>query len=305
MKLYPWPLLLVACTSVPPNHDCTVQDATVPETDATFIDTAHAIDATPDAAPPDILLHYRDPVDPGVEGVKCIDVPGPAQDTWVTGWHVERHSGTHHVGVAIRRVGAPYLTPTKCSLDPAIDEGILLSTQPVLDFTLPGGAAILVPAGASLIIETHELNSAPEPVEASVDFKLHTTAKPERSAYLLALLAGGTNVPPATTKTLTSTCYAPRDLQILALTSHTHAHSTAVTATLNGKAVYSSTTWAEPAAPTFDPPLLVKMGDAMTWSCTVANTTAATLTQCQNRDTCEMCEVLGYAIMPAPWDCRK
>lgn len=298
MTKYLLPLLLVACTSALPSSieldgsASPIVDATSPTADASLMS-------------PDILLHYRDTVAPGIEDVKCVDIPGPARDSWVTGWHVERHSGAHHAAVSLRLVGNQYTTPTKCSTDPASSKGLLLSTQPMLDFTLPGGAAILVPAGSSFIVETHELNTEAEPIEASVDFALHTTTDPGPVANLFVLIASGSNIPPAATKTLIASCPSPRDVEVLAITSHSHAHSTLVTGKVDGVMRYSSTTWAEPLAQVFDPPLPVKAGSTVTWACTVNNTTAATLTQCQNRDTCEMCELIGWAIMPETWSCRK
>ncbi len=109
------------------------------------------------------------------------------------------------------------------------------------------------------------------------------------------------SVPAGSTATISGSCKAPEALELLALTSHSHVHSTRVSGAVDGTEVYSSTSWAEPA--TVPLAISVAVGSALSWSCTVANSTTRTLGYCNERDTCEMCELIGWAAMAKPWGC--
>jgi hypothetical protein len=82
----------------------------------------------------------------------------------------------------------------------------------------------------------------------------------------------------------------PQDVQIMWTWSHMHQQATGFTATASsGETLFTTTEWAEPPAKPYAPPLSLKSGTNITWTCTYDNKMMQTLTFGQSAVSNVMC----------------
>lgn len=263
---------------------------------------------TEDAGPPVafILTFAPDaPVATGDEGVHCLDIPGPAEDTWVSGWRV-RKQGAHHVNVWRRKPGGattPWTTVSPCAGGWGRGTFILDSSKPDLIETLPEGTAMLIPGGSSLIFDVHYVNTTEAPLDEriTVDFFDGTDHDTEASGLLWfggAGAVGPLDLGPGQEKTVTFSPTLPlhADNEILTLMGHEHAHGISETVMVDGAEVYRSDNWAEP--PVLSTSVHVGTESKVSWSCTFRNDGTGVVQWGSRVADTEMCQVFGLATGP-------
>lgn len=281
------------------------------------VDAAAATVATDSGALPATAFSLAFPpepgltVEPGAEGLHCIDLPGPAVDTWVSGWHARRESGIHHFNVRVRTPGTPpeWTTLTPCGSTQGKGSFVLDDSQPDLvnDFgrTRPG-AALLLPGGSDIILEVHFYNPTTDaiPERAHVDFFVADSHEFPVNALSLTPGSNKLSVAPHSEQTVSFECIGPpKDRDVVSLGSHSHAHNVAFAISLDGTERYRSTTWTDPVLELFGPrEFLIESGSRVGWSCTIQNTTEKTLSWGATVQTSEMCNVQALAVGPA-WSC--
>lgn len=249
-------------------------------------------------------LHYSHPaVPPGAERVWCLDVPSPVSgEVKISGWKVTR-AFAHHVNLYVRKTAANYSVPAPCAIGPANEQLLFDETAPSINFQFPAGTAIRVASNARYLFEVHELNTTDASVTTDATVDVMTTTASTQDIEALLLFFPTIVVPAGMTKTLSGSCSAPSALRLLGLTSHSHAHDVQVTASVGGTPIYSSTTWAEPSITYYDRD--VAAGTPFNWTCAIQNTLPTVIQNCVSRDTCEMCELLGWAVMANQWTCQR
>jgi hypothetical protein len=83
-----------------------------------------------------------------------------------------------------------------------------------------------------------------------------------------------TNAPYTVKKSFT----LPQDVNILSSSSHMHRRATGFTSGAStGETLFETTEWAEPPPKEYSPPLQLKAGTTLDWSCTYVNDTARPL----------------------------
>lgn len=252
-------------------------------------------------------LHFAPgDVQPGDEGIHCIDIPGPAVDTWVSGWHVTK-TAVHHTNVWIRKepsTTAPWTKPTACGGGWGRGTFVLDSSRPDLVEALPPDVALKLPGGSSLIVDVHFLNTSDAPLAENVhvdffDGAQHTT---EASGLLLfgGAQAGPLDLQPGQTKTVTLTPTLPlhANNDLLTLIGHEHAHGVLETMTVDGVEVYRSSNWAEPPVLQPAPPIHVTPTSKVSWSCTYSNPDTFVVQWGPRLADTEMCQVFGLSTGP-------
>lgn len=246
---------------------------------------------------PALALEFSDTVPVGAERLQCVDLPGPDRAFWLGGWRVQRNN-VHHVNAYVR-AGASDTEPHACDNDPG--DGLLFSvSQSPFEYSLPDGSALLLPPGATLHLNVHELNAGDFEATATAHVELLEADPPERIVSAASVGVGRISVAPGATASVGGTCRMPDGAALVGLQSHAHAHTREVTATLDGAPLYASDDWADPVAVAFDPP---RAGASISLSCRIVNDTTATLTKCNSRDTCEMCTLNGWIVATTPWIC--
>lgn len=251
------------------------------------------------------------PINPGAEGVYCLNQPGPTADTWVSGWR-STSTFTHHVNIWQNTSAAHYGARAECSLatNPGIgffgvegrDATVMLGEAPEY-----AGASFLLPRASDLMWNVHEIDSTSSPGEVSVSVDFFPADPADGHAMVVRGFSlnnsPSLSVPPMTTKILRYTATSPaEEIRILTLSSHVHAHNNYATVSVGGVEVYRSTDWTSPVLERYDSlhggDLVVPPSTEISWECEVNNTTSSTLLNTNSVQSGEMCIVFGLLLGP-------
>jgi hypothetical protein len=231
---------------------------------------------------------------PGDEGLHCIDRPGPAADTYVSGWSVRRQ-GVHHVNAHIRKSGAPFADWSPCGDVFGASELLLSAASDVVE-QIPNGAAFLIPGGSSLVFDVHYINTEAEPIaeHAEIDF---AAGQPGELVHAMTLAQSGDalNLPPHGTGTVTFSAAPQVPIRLVSVMGHMHAHGVSETVSVGGAEVYRTGSWTEP--PILHPDVTVSPEAPLTWTCAYRNESDATVQWGVTLQNTEMCQVFGLVTV--------
>lgn len=163
--------------------------------------------------------------------------------------------------------GGLYLT------HPAIYPG----TRDQVAFELPDGVSMPLEARQPILTQIHLLNTTPDVVTEELLINLHT-GDPDQD-YERAGIIGGADldftIPPRTEYTATQQCTIGVDVNVFAMTSHSHARTVSfdVSTNIAGEItpIYHSEDWDSPLVKVFDPDLFVPAREGFEFSCTWNN----------------------------------
>lgn len=148
------------------------------------------------------------------------------------------------------------------------------------DFTFPEGTALLVPANATLDLNSHYVNKTASPItgEAYLNFYTVDASKVKNVMKIMDFTNTNLNIPAKTRVTIAKTFAMSRPIKILVLTSHCHKLGEKFVIRIKGGArdgeiVYTSTDWAHPEITTYDKPIELAKGEALVSEITYNNTT--------------------------------
>lgn len=237
------------------------------------------------------------PVQPGDEGIGCLDVLGPKEDTWVSGWNVSR-SGAHHVNLWLRTAGYGYPVTEVGACDAHFRQFVFSSSLPELTEELPNGTALLIPGASVLTFEIHYLNAGQTTIPARSDVTFYAATSHEREVSGMSWHRSSASlyVPPGGTKTVTFSPPLSWETEVVSMMGHMHTHGTLETVTVDGAEVYRSENWADPSL--LHPELRLTPASSVRWSCTYVNDTATHIEWGNAVQTQEMCEVIGLSTGP-------
>jgi hypothetical protein len=262
--------------------------------------------------------------DAGQEGLYCMRLPIPAEPygdgaLFVTGIESRLPVGTHHFFMAYR--SEPAIDVAEPCFDSgafvSVDEAdqhdggggkmIFLSGEGAYAYQMPPGYAMYLATGAGQMVTSHHvLNSADEPRDMYGVFNVYTAplASITHPVNTLNCLLRDIWVAPRSTATVSATCTAPFDLDMVVLSSHAHQHLERFEmrvfdgAQTVGDPIYVSTDWDSPEIVTLDTPLHLGVGQGLTFSCTFRNTGDEWIVF-GTGDYGEMCAIMsGYAYPP-------
>jgi hypothetical protein len=175
--------------------------------------------------------------------------------------------------------------------------------QPDMKHELPSGVAHLFKPGEVVVMQMHYLNTTSDPLDAKVNFTLHTTdpKKVLHEAGSIVFSNFGLDIPPLSKVTQTRTCpvSSTEDMNVLMLWSHMHKRAVRFVATTDDPGVkaplYETTQWSEPQPLIFsnDPPTMIHKGSQITFSCDYDNPTTKTFVYGPSAATNEMCILHG------------
>ncbi|HVW27029.1 MAG TPA: hypothetical protein VHC69_16805 [Polyangiaceae bacterium] len=281
---------------------------------------------TTDVPPPDtqqytfVMDSFH--VDPGGEFYECQDQPNPfGVDVAIVRTESTVSLGAHHLylfqipssqaAFNPPAFGQPALTPAftpdgkKTPVFNCPDGGFefhpyLHLTQRQYDvISYPDGIGRSLSSSEATRFMVHYLNTTSDPIDvgASVTVDYEKASGVSQLAAGIFVYAPALQVPPGMS-TQTFSYPVARDMSLLQMTGHMHqrgVHYEAHVRTAAGddRIVYTSDTWDEPPTQNFSPPLSLKAGDSVRYSCTYVNGTSTTLTYGESAATNEMCNLFG------------
>ena len=239
---------------------------------------------------------------PGQEVWKCQDFANPfgGGDAAVTTWRANMSGGSHHLLTTLRS-GATNTAVTDCG-NANLDGQVFDAQQPTSETAYPEGVAFTVPAGDGFRIEAHYLNTTDAPFDATVKIEavVDNAGDEMISAGPLLVTTPDISIPPSGTPvTIEKTCMVDRDMSLIEAVSHMHKRGMKFVAKRGDQLLYEETDYAHPKRKHFDPPVELKKGDGITFSCTYVNSGTDTIVFGQSADTNEMCALFG-TYYPAP-----
>lgn len=223
---------------------------------------------------------------------------GNTENIYVNRFEVKMRNGSHHFVAYdfrnknllpnlndLRDLRNPDNSPNYATLLSMSNHVYLAGAQSqYLDYTFPEGAALLLPAGASLDLNSHYVNktNAVTKGEAQINFYTIDQAKVQRVVQTLDLGNTNLNIPANSRVTLTKSFTFNKARKILTLTSHMHKLGEKFVIKIkggsrDGEVVYTSTDWEHPDIITFKTPLELLKGEGLTSEITYNNTTNRTV----------------------------
>jgi hypothetical protein len=170
-------------------------------------------------------------------------------------------------------------------------EYLTTSGSPTQNVKYPANIGRVFVGGAALRINVHLVNTSDQAKDAFATFKVRYVdpATLEYRAAAIFLNNVAVSVRPGRS-TATKSYQLTEDITMLGAASHMHSRGVQFTAKASsGETLYEGTEWAEPPPKTFAPPLLLKSGTTITWSCTYENETNQTLSFGESASKNEMC----------------
>ncbi len=219
---------------------------------------------------------------------------GNTEDMYVNRYEIKMRSGSHHfVAYDFRsKTILPGLNDIRDLRNP--DNSLNFATAltmsnhvyfagsqaPYQDYTFPEGMALLLPAGASLDLNSHYVNRTDGAMKGEAQFNLYTVPKARVTQVVQTLDLGNNNltIPANSRVTLSKDFLVNKARKILTLTSHMHKTGEKFVIKIkggsrNGEIVYTSTDWEHPDIVTFKTPIDLKAGEGLTSEITYNNTT--------------------------------
>lgn len=243
---------------------------------------------------------------------------GNTQDMYVNRYEIKMRPGSHHfVAYDFRTKNAlPTLNEIRDLRNP--DNSLNLATAFSMsnhvyfagsqaqyqDYTFPEGMALLLPAGASLDLNSHYVNKTDAVTKGEAQLNLYTVDKARVTQVVQTLDLGNSNLnlPAGQRTTVTKSFTVNKPRKILTLTSHMHKLGEKFVikikgGTRDGEVVYTSTDWEHPDIVTFKNPIDLKAGEGLTSEITYNNTTGKTVNFGLTSED-EMGIIFGYYYEP-------
>jgi hypothetical protein len=232
----------------------------------------------------------------GTEVYKCQNFKNPFGGAAVEVKEFESHmtSGSHHL-LLFYKASATDDPIEDCSgLEFAASP--YGSQRPDDGIRYPDGVAALVPGANGFRLQAHYLNTTQQPIDASVKVVFHLALPGTITDHASVLFFNNTDIyiPSGSTPVpQTKTCTVSQDINLIMATSHMHQHGISFTATSGGTTIFQTTQWSDPTPAMFAPPLVLKAGSQVTFTCTYMNDTGAPLYFGESALTNEMCILSG------------
>jgi len=159
----------------------------------------------------------------------------------------------------------------------------------------PDNVGEVVPAGMGFTMNAHYINAGTTALEGTVAVSMGV-ANPgvvtlHAGAIQLVLLS--IEVPPTTQPvTVGGSCAMPQDMNVFALSPHMHYRASHYVATSGTMTLLTADQWEDPQPAVWSPPLQLKAGDTVNWSCDYTNETDQSLTYGASAVTNVMCNTV-------------
>lgn len=226
-------------------------------------------------------------VEPGVDALYCMRLPIPEahgdEPLYVRQIDSRLPDGTHHFFMAYRTDpvdaetpcfpgGALVTTEEADAHDGGGGKMLFMSGAGAYSYALPDGYAYYLPSGRGHMVTSHHVfNSTDEPLAMYGRFNVHTATDVTHPINTLNCLLQDIWVAPHSESTVSGTCTAPFDLDLVVLSSHAHQHLRHFEILVRDEPIYTSKDWDSPDIVVLDEPLSLAAGEGITFRCTFRN----------------------------------
>lgn len=235
----------------------------------------------------------------GQETYKCqnFDNPFGGKDQGLQRIVTDMSPGSHHLHVYHMTTGASR-TLEDCTI--ADFHPLLFAAgSPHQEVNYPAGMAAKLNGSSGVRIQLHYINTSTKDLNVGATLKMTPAEYSSVTKWVSELYFNqtGLRVMPGMGQTVSTTCTIPQTYGTIGLVyGGTHMHKRGVhfvAKTSTGAMLADVNTWDEPPGIAYDPPVMLKPGDKITWTCTYDNNTGKTLTFGESAENNEMCIYLA------------
>ncbi len=219
----------------------------------------------------------------GSEVFKCQNFANPfgGKDTDVDEFEADMSEGSHHMFLFFAQ-GATDGPVQDCPAGGlTFGPYPFMSQTPHATLTYPAGVGSRIPGTMGFMINAHFLNVTGSAFQATIKITMHVASPGSVKQYAGVVFFNniGLVIPPTNTPVPASaTCTLPQDMNVLQANAHMHQKATDFVATAGSQQIYTTQSYSTPTLEKFDPPMQLKAGTPITWTCTYQNDTGAPLT---------------------------
>jgi hypothetical protein len=230
----------------------------------------------------------------GGEVYKCQDFANPfgGQQVDIKTYQLAMNAGSHHM-LLFYSAGATDGRVVDCPQGGLQTGPFTFGAQSQkVTQTYPDGVGATIPGGMGFTLNSHYVNPGSTPIQAAVQVTMFVAAPGvvTQHAGALQFVLVSLSIPPTGQPvTVTGSCTLPQDVNLLWTSAHMHRRATNFVATSGGRMLFQTDQWSDPPPARFSPPLLLKAGADITWSCTYVNDTGSALTFGESALTNVMC----------------
>ena len=239
------------------------------------------------------------------ETERCIAFKNGDEGRFVQGVDVAGTASLHHillfkVGVDLPDGEVDCIQTLDAAMGIEVDMLELLfgSYDQPASLIFPAGYGVELPEKQQLYAVVHFVNSASQPVASEAILDVHFASVDVQPLFTYSLINMGFVVPPETDEhVVTTACTLPTDLDLFSVTPHMHALGIGLVAEHEDQAGVVTTLLDGPLEPLVryvDPPMAMREGDTVRFSCTWANPFDREVGFSDDLSG-EMCSVIGYA----------
>ena len=210
----------------------------------------------------------------GGEVFMCQDFANPfgGVDTEVQQIDSDMTPGSHHMLLFFQSNAA---NTNVASCQPLQFQTMLYGAQaPHATLPYPTGVAALIKGTQGFHMQMHYLNATQTALTAQVTihFRKATAGSVTQHAGVFFFNnATGIQVHGGTTADVTASCTFARDVNVIYATAHTHRFTNSFSAQAGGSSIYTTTSWDNSPLQGYAPPLTVKAGTPVSWTCNITN----------------------------------
>jgi hypothetical protein len=241
----------------------------------------------------------------GSEVWKCQDFANPfgGQQVDIRTWDSAMTAGSHHMTL-FDQPGATDGPLVDCP------DGVPKATTysfgaqaEKTSYTYPEGVGAAFGAGTmGFTMNSHYVNTSSLPIQAAVQVTIFVAAPgvvTQHAGGFEGLLFNISIPPTGQPVTVGASCTIPQDMNVIAAAGHMHKHASHFIATSGGTTLFETTEWSGSPPGMLSPPIQLKAGADLTWSCIYTNDTGAALTYGSSALTSVMCNTV-LVFYPVP-----
>jgi hypothetical protein len=234
----------------------------------------------------------------GGEVYKCQDFANPfqGQQVDIKTYQLVMNQGSHHM-ILFYLPGAADGPLVDCP-EGGLKQGpfTFASQSERATQTYPAGVGAAIPGDMGFTMNAHYVNANSSPIPAAVAVTMQVAVPGAVTLHAggLQYILFNISIPPTGQPvTVTGSCSLSQDINLLWTSSHMHRRATHFVSTSGNTKLYETDQWADPTSAQFAPPLTLKAGADINWSCTYVNDTGSTLSFGPSASTNAMCNTNG------------